>query len=124
MEKVSFTSLTLDGGRTYKITRRLQCFSTQTMQAVPLLDRKGQYVHLGVDGHTVVWLAAVGAILRTPSPVVFYTGTLVRRSGRTVTFRDGTVLRLAAGVEPPVAKGFLQVQIDPARHLVTSMRLP
>jgi hypothetical protein len=110
---VSFTELTLEGGRTYRITRDLQCFSTYTLEPLPLLGRKGQYVQLGLDGSRVVWLASIGGVLTGDEPSVYYTGSLEREEDGRLYFRDGTVFRVGDGVQVP-APGFVQVEIDPA----------
>jgi hypothetical protein len=113
VEKVSFTSLTLRGGATYEITRDLQCFSTYTLASVPLLERKGQYVQLGLDGKRVVWLASIGGVVNQQPPTVFYTGHLLRVAEGRAVFRDGTTFAVDASTAVPKA-GFVQVAIDPA----------
>jgi hypothetical protein len=57
-------------------------------------------------------------------PVVYYNGVLVRRDGPRAIFRDGTVLRLAAGVTPPVEQGLVRAEIDPALHTVRAVVRP
>jgi hypothetical protein len=111
--------LTLDGDRTYGVSPSLRAFSTSSLKAVPLLGRSGQYVVVGLDGDTVVWLGAVGAVLRVPGerPVTYYTGELVRVEDGRAVFRDGTVLRLASGVRA-VAPGRARAEIDVERHTV------
>lgn len=123
VERVSFTSLELDGGRRYTITRDLQCFSTSTMQAVPLLDRQDQYVQAGVEGRRVVWLAAIGAVVPGTPRAVYYRGELVRVDSASAVFRDGTVLRLTPGVRGGWARrrGSVLARIDPDRHVVVEM---
>lgn len=120
---VSRTRLELDGGRKFELDSNLQSFSTQTMAAVPILQRKGQYVHVGADGKRARWVAAVGDVVRGPPDVVYFTGRLIARTEKRLTFADGTVLRLAPGVEGP-AKGFVIATIDPQRHLVTAVSTP
>ena len=51
-------------------------------------------------------------------------GVLLRREGTRVIFRDGTVLRLAAGVTAPVGQGLVRAEIDPALHEVRALVLP
>lgn len=116
--EVSFTELTLEGGERYRITRDLQCFSTYTLASVPLLERKGQYVQLGLDGDRVAWLASIGGVIKNDPPAVYYTGTFVKTDEkRRAVFRDGTTFELGDGVDPP-ATGFVQVAIDPAAGVV------
>ena len=124
VEQVDFSHLTLDGGRTYKVTRRLQSFSSQTLQAVPLLGRRHQYVQVGLDGRTLRWIAAIGSVLPLKPPTVFYTGTLLRVERGRAVFRDGTVLTVERGVASPATNAFVQAAIDPATHRVRSIRLP
>lgn len=122
--EVSRERITLDGGRTYRVSPKLQSFATQTMQAVPLLGRKGQFVHVGLDGDTMVWFATVADSFPGEPPTAYYTGVLKKVSDGRAYFRDGTVLRLGEGVEPPVPNGFLQVEIDPKAHVVRRMARP
>lgn len=116
--------LTLEGGGTYEIGEELQSFSSQTMQAVPVLQRKGQYVHIGVDGDRLVWIAAIGSVVPGDDPVVYYTGEAEEVEDGRVTFEDGTVLRLAKGVRPAVTTGPVVAEIDPAAKLVRVLRAP
>jgi hypothetical protein len=125
VDRVSVTSITLDGHRTYKVSKKLQSFSTSTLQTLPLLQRKGQYVQVGLDGDTMVWIANVGAILPVEPPAVYYQGRLLRTDAqRRLVFRDGTVLPLAPGVTSPVPTGFVRADIDPAAHVVRGVVEP
>ncbi|HEX2850336.1 MAG TPA: hypothetical protein VHN98_07275 [Acidimicrobiales bacterium] len=126
VQQVSFTSVELDGGRRYRITRDLQCFSTSTLQAVPLLERQGQYVQMGVDHGRVVWMAAVGGVVPVTPPAVYYRGELVRVSRAGAVFRDGTVVALSPELraslsKPSAARGRVLVRIDPARHVAVGI---
>ena len=126
VESISFTRITLDGGRSYPVSKKLQSFSTYDLGAVPMLQRQGQYVQIGLDGRTVAWMAGIGVVVRAPgqAPVVFYNGHLLRVEGRRAVFRDGTVLRLADSVTSPVTEGLVRAEIDPARHEVRALVLP
>ena len=125
VEKISFESVTLDGGRTFEVRKDLQSFSTYDLAAVPMLQRLGQYVQLGLDGKKVAWMAMIGGVVRGgAAPVVYYNGVLVRTDGDRATFRDGTVLQLAAGVTSPVETGFVRAELDPAVHRVRALVLP
>jgi hypothetical protein len=125
VDQISFEQITLDGGRTYGVQKDLQSFSTYDLAAVPMLQRRGQYVQLGLNGKKVAWLAGIGVVVRGAGPpVVYYNGTLVRREGDRAIFRDGTVLRLAAGVNPPVEHGLVRAELDPALHTVRALVLP
>ena len=121
---VSRTEITLDGERTFKVSPKLQSFATQTMQAVPLLGREGQFVHIGVEGETMVWFATVAEPFPGEPPTAYYTGILEKVDAGRAYFRDGTVLRLADGVDPPVDEGFVQVEIDPSASVVRKLTLP
>ena len=126
VEQVSFERIALDGGRAYGVRKDLQSFSTYDLAAVPMLQRQGQYVHVGLTGKKVAWMAGIGVVVRRPDapPVVYYNGVLVRLDGRRAIFRDGTVLRLAAGVTPPVSQGLVRAELDPVLHTVRAVVLP
>lgn len=115
--EVSFTELTMESGDTYEIRRGLRCFSTYTLEPLPLLEREGQYVQLGLDGSRVEWLASIGGVVGTDDPAVYYTGHLVEVEGGRAVFRDGTTFALADGVSAP-EPGFVQVSIDPAEGVL------
>ena len=125
VERVDVHRITLDGGRTYSVSRSLQSFSSMSLQTVPLLQRRGQYVQIGLRGHTMVWIAAIGSVVRLPSQhVVFYNGQLAATPPHRIVFRDGTVLDLAGGVTSPVRTGFVRAEIDPSTHRVRRVALP
>jgi hypothetical protein len=121
---VSLTELVLNGRDHFTVDPKLQCFSTYTLESVPLLGRKNQYVQLGVKGTRVTWVASFAAVVHLPaqSPVVFYTGRLVRVDDqRRAIFRDGSVLRLAPGVAVPKVASVLRAEIDPASQRVRAL---
>jgi hypothetical protein len=126
VEQISFDRITLDGGRSYGVSKELRSFSTYDLAPVPMLHRQGQYVQLGLDSREVVWMAGIGVVVRAPgvAPVVFYNGYLLRVEGDRATFRDGTVLRLGRGVESPVPSGLLRAEIDPEAKVVRALVLP
>jgi hypothetical protein len=99
----SINGITLDGGRRYDVSKKLISFSTYNRKLVPLVRMIGAYVHVGLDGDTVVWIAKIGVVTRdaTGHATVQYQGDLVAVRGATLTFRDGTVLTLAKGLKPP-----------------------
>lgn len=111
--EVSFTSLRLEDGRSFEIERDLQCFSTYTLEPLPLLGREGQFVHLGTQGRKVRWIASIGAVTRGDDPAVFYTGTVEAVTPDRLTFRDGTVIGRGRGVDPPAKGSFVVVEVDP-----------
>ena len=125
VEQVSFEKVTLDGGRSYGVRKDLQSFSTYDLAAVPMLQRSGQYVHLGLDGKKVAWMAMIGAVVEGgAAPVVYYNGVLLRLEDDRAIFRDGTVLQLADGVTSPVETGFVRAELDPALHRVRALVRP
>ncbi|MDQ1374676.1 MAG: hypothetical protein QOJ09_2014 [Actinomycetota bacterium] len=121
VQSVSVKRIVLDGGRSYAVSPNLQSFSTYTLETTPLLGRLHQYVQVGLQGHTAVWVAGVGAVVRSPSapPAAYYLGHLVRVQGRRAVFRDGTVLRLGTGVT--ASPGQVRVEIDPDRHVARAI---
>ena len=121
---VSRESIALENGKRWKLVDEPQSFSTYTLATVNLLQRKGQYVQLGLDGDRVAWVAAIGAVAELDPPVVFYNGQLERIDGRDAVFKDGTVLRLAPDVRSPVVKGAVRAEIDPARGVVRRIAIP
>ena len=121
---VTLSSLTLNGRDHFSIDRDLQCFSTYTLESVPLLGRKNQYVQLGVKGKKVTWLASFAAVVHLPNepPVVFYNGKLLRIDGEhRAIFRDGSVLRLAPGITAPKGADVVRAEIDPATQRVRAL---
>jgi hypothetical protein len=118
---ISFERITLDGRRSYDVSRKLLAFSTSTRELEPMLLRDGQYVQIGLDGRTMVWMAGVAAVVPTDPPAVYYVGRLVAvEDGRRAVFADGTVLRLAPGVVQRERRRF-RARIDPARHVVVEL---
>jgi hypothetical protein len=125
VEQISFEKVTLDGARSYAVRKDLQSFSTYDLAAVPMLQRSGQYVHLGLDGEKVAWMAMIGEVIEAgAAPVVYYNGVLLRLEGDRAFFRDGTVLQLADGVTSPIATGFVRAELDPSLHRVRAVVLP
>lgn len=125
VQAVDVHHITLDGGRTYKVSPNLQSFSTYTLETLSLLGRKGQYVQVGLHRGTMTWIAAIGAPVPLQPPVVFYNGRLTRidSSGHLV-FRDGTVLRLGLSVTSPTTSGVVRAEIDPTAHVVRRVVIP
>ncbi|MFP5325984.1 MAG: hypothetical protein ACLGHT_00705, partial [Acidimicrobiia bacterium] len=93
--EVTDDEIVLDGKRTFDVADDLMAFSTYTLEAVPLAQRKGQYVQVGLDGETVEWLALIGEPLEGR---VYYTGEIDEINGEQIVFADGTVLTLGSGV--------------------------
>ena len=113
---VSRRSLALEGGRTYKLTDKLVAFSTYNRHTISVLGTKGDYVHLGLDGDTVVWVGRIGKVIdNAAQPVVIYQGQLRKIDGARLEFADGTVLRLADNLDltDALGPGVSEVAIDP-----------
>lgn len=116
---LDFEEMTLDGSRKYRVSDNLRAFSTYDGELEPMLTRRNQYVQVGLEDDTVVWMAGIAEVVRLDPPAVFYVGDLLQVDRRRrAIFRDGTVLRVAEGVVPPPNPMRVQVRIDPARHHV------
>ena len=99
-----FSTLTLDGDRTFPISKKTQSFSTVDATTQPLRRWVGQYVHVGLgDDREVEWVAGIAAVVPAAdgTQAVYYSGELRKAEGRRLEFADGTVLRLVDGTEPP-----------------------
>ena len=121
-----FSSLRLDG-KTYDVAKDLQCFATQDGSTLPLRQRVGSYVQVGLRGKKVVWLASIANVVRRPGddPVVYYAGEAVALRGGELVFRDGTVLRVAPTLKlaaPPKRGVPVSATIDATRHVVIDVR--
>lgn len=122
VQQVDGSRITLDGRR-YALSPDLQAFSTYTLEAIPVRSRRGQYVQVGLDGNTVVWLAAYGAVVRAAGApaTVYYTGVFVGVRGGRAVFRDGSTVAFERGVGVPARGVRVRVDIDPARHRARSL---
>jgi hypothetical protein len=105
--KVTVDDITIDA-KTYRLSRNLLAFNTYSLEAIPVLRTKGSYVHAGLVEGRAVWVSEVARVLPAASGrrVGYYRGTLLAVDDGRLVFRDGTVLRPAAGVaapKPPVA---------------------
>lgn len=98
-----FSSLVLDGGTAYEVSPAVQSFASVDGSTQPLAGRVGQYVHVGLDDETVVWVAGLGAVVRLAGQPeeVLYLGRITAARGSTIELQDGTVLELADGVTVP-----------------------
>jgi hypothetical protein len=115
--KASVNGITLDGNRHYDVSKKLISFSTYNREVVPLASTIGAYVQAGVRDKTIVWISKIGPV--GASHTVQYQGDLVAAKGRTLTFKDGTVLTLAAGLKAPAdPEGPTYAVIDANKHVV------
>ena len=112
------------GGRSLKVADDLRVFSSATLKTISLAGREHQYVQAGVAGGTLKWMAVYGAVLRLPGqpPVAYHVGTLAAVAGGKATFRDGSVLTLGPGVQPPATGQQATAEIDADAKQVRSLR--
>ena len=96
----SFATLVLDGETVYDLSPAVQSFASLDGSTQPLKGRVGQYVQVGLDGDTVVWVAGLGAVVRLEGQAehVVYLGKISTARADRIELQDGTVLRLADGV--------------------------
>jgi hypothetical protein len=121
VKTASINGITLDGGRRYDVSKKLMSFSTYNRKLLPLVRMIGGYVHVGLKGKTVVWIAKIGVVTRDAQghATVQYQGELVSVHGAQLTFRDGTVLTLKPGLQtPPDPTGPTYAVIDADHHYV------
>jgi hypothetical protein len=112
----------LDDERTYDIREDVESFKTRSHAITALLSWEGKYVHIGLDeDEKVRWIAGIGTVSGDPE-TVYYSGVFERLgSGRRAFFEDGTVLRLARGLETPRRNQEVVCELDPGRDLVTKL---
>jgi hypothetical protein len=116
-----FSTIEIDG-RTFAIAEDLQSFSSIDGSTQPLRRRLDQYVHVGLDGDTVVWIAGIGSVVTAAErDVVLYQGTVAAAADDSFAFEDGTVLELADGVDSPEVGVRVIATIDVERDLVTRL---
>ncbi len=118
--RVTLKAITIDGRR-YRVSPKLQSFSTYDGSPAALLNREGQYVQAGVKDGVVGWLAGIGVVVK-PAGTVFYLGDLVGLQKGRVVFRDGTTLRLGRAVDAS-ARGRVRAEINASRGVVTTITL-
>jgi hypothetical protein len=120
---VSLEKIAIDG-ESFTLSRKLRCFMTYTLAAMPVLQTKDAYVHIGLRSKKVVWVALVARTLPGPDgqKQAFYQGTVKAFSGGRATFVDGTVLPVASGVSLPASGTKVQVRIDPKAGRVVEVQ--
>jgi hypothetical protein len=119
--EASASGITLDGNREYEVSKKLISFSTYNHEVVPLASTVGAYVQAGLDDRTIVWISKIGPVATDASghKTVQYQGDLVDVAPPRLIFKDGTVLRLAAGLKPPAdPEGPTYAVIDADKHVV------
>lgn len=112
----------LDGDRTYEIHEAVESFTTRSHRVTSLLAWEGRYVHIGLEGERVRWIAGIGLVSGDP-PVVRYSGIFesLDTQTRQATFEDGTVLVLAEGVDLPEPGREVVAEIDVGAGLVVRL---
>lgn len=119
---LTFEAITLDGERTYEVSEDLIAFDTYNLQLEPVLRRRGQYVHVGLEGSTMVWMAGISAVVPADDRVsAYYTGVLTEVEGRRAFFRDGTVLELSDDIHSPEGGTVVEAEIDTASDRVVGL---
>lgn len=123
MTEVDLSRIVLDGNKKFEISPEVQSFSTYNRTVIPLLTWEGKYVHIGLEDKTVVWIAGIGPVDTSQNPpLVYYTNSVyLEKRGSSAIFLDGTVLRLAEGVEVPPSETIVKATIDPAKHVVIDL---
>lgn len=109
------------GGKTYEFASTLQSFSTYTLELEPVVSRKGQLVHVGLDGDLAVWVAGIGEPIGDP-PTVVYAGQLVKLDAGRAVMRDGTTFPTGKDSVVEAKSGSVQVRLDPADGLIIDLR--
>lgn len=112
---VNFDEITLDGERSFPISDEVDSFTTRGHDTTPLVHWQDRYVHIGIDADgLVIWVAGIGIVVEEDDArVVLYTGVFegLDEDGNAI-FQDGTVLRLAEGIEPPGVGDEAAARID------------
>lgn len=122
MTAVTFEKITLEGVRTYQISKTVESFTAREHTTTPLVHWQDRYVHLGLNkAKVVLWVAGIGLVPKgVADPKVLYSGVFDKldAKGRAV-FADGTVLKLGPGVTSPESGKTVVVSIDPiAKQIV------
>ena len=118
-----FSTITLDGDRTYAVAEEFLSFAAVDGEVQPLLRWENQYVQVGLDGDEVVWLGGISAVVEVDDepPVAYFTDVLTEVAESRATFRSGTVLTVGAGVEVPEdLPAAVVATIDVTEHEVTA----
>jgi hypothetical protein len=121
---VDTTRIVLDGNRSYPVSPYLQSFATTTGETLPIRQRKGEYVQIGLRDKEAVWVGSIGPVVALNPPVVFYIGRLVEIRGKKATFADGTVLQMGPDAVDRPADEIYRAEIDPTRHYVRQLYRP
>lgn len=123
---ISFDEITLDGDRSFPISEAVDSFTTRGHDTTPLVHWQDRYVHVGLDGDgLVIWVAGIGIVVEDDDArVVLYTGVFegIDEDDNAI-FQDGTVLRLAEGIDLPATGDETAITLDADRDLVTELKV-
>lgn len=120
---LTHSSITLDDERTYDVSPSLRAFSSATLELEPMLGRRGQYVQIGLDGDTMVWMAGVARVIDVDGQrSAYHSGTVGGVEDGRLVFEDGTTLALSRGVDAPKAGARVTVRIDVADHRIDEIQ--
>ena len=120
---LTHSSITLDGDRTYAVSPSLRAFSSATLELEPMLGRRGQYVQIGIDGDTMVWMAGVARVIEVEGQrSAFHSGTVDGVEDGRLVFEDGTTLAIGRGVDAPKPGARVTVRIDVADHRIDEIQ--
>lgn len=104
----------LDGARSYRVSRQVESFTSRTHRVTALVHWKDRYVHVGLDDESVVvWVAGIGVVARDGERMVTFSGVFERVEKGRAVFRDGTALKVAAGVATPEPGKDVVCSVDP-----------
>lgn len=119
---VTLERIEIDDGRSYEIHPGVESFATRSHEPMPLLAWKGKYIHVGVEGNSVRWIAGIGLVTGKPA-IVRYSGIVESfdEGSNRATFEDGTVLEFADALGPPNAGREIVVEIDVSRDRVVRL---
>lgn len=87
----------------------------------PIAHWKNKYVHIGLEDDSVIWIAGIGITIPGDPRTVIYSGELKKLDDDRLTFKDGTVLKVASSLDAPRVGSRVVVTIDADRHVVSSV---
>lgn len=120
---LTHSSITLDGARTYDVDPSLRAFSSASLELEPMLGRRGQYVQIGLDGDTMVWMAGVARVIEVEGArSAFHSGTVEGVEDGRLVFQDGTTFAMARGLDAPKPGARVTVRIDVADHRIDEIQ--
>lgn len=119
---ISAQSVQLDDGSTYAISPEVESFTSKEHLVTALLRWKdGWYVHIGLEGDSVIWIAGIG-LARGDSGQVNYPGVFDRMERGHAIFADGTAFMADEGVEPLPEDSEALAIVDVQRDVIVELR--